>query len=289
MASGAWPILGHLLILGGSPTPHKTLGAMANKYGPLFTIKLGTKHALVLSNWEMAKECYTTNDLIVSSRSKLVAIEHIAYNQASFGFAPYGPYWREMRKIVTMFLSNRRLELLSHVRATEVEASIKELFHVWSKNNESGGYVLVEMKQWFTKLVFNIVFQTMAGKRYFGNTAVVEEKEAEKFVKALRDFMHMLGVCTVADAVPVLRWMNLGVKAMKETAKELNIVIDEWLVEHTKKRALGEKSERDQDFMDMMLSVLDGAKIDGFDAATINKATTLCVSHGTLQHFCSDE
>lgn len=92
--------------------------------------------------------------IVVSSRSKLVAIEHIAYNQASFGFAPYGSYWREMRKIVTMFLSNRRMELLSHVRVKEVKTSIKELFHVCSrtKNNES----LVEMKEWFTKLVFNI-------------------------------------------------------------------------------------------------------------------------------------
>ena len=168
MASRAWPILGHLMLLGGSPTPHKTLAAMADKYGPLFTIKLGSKRALVLSNWKMAKECYTTNDAVVSSRSKLVAIEHVAYNQASFGFAPYGPYWREIRKIVTVFLSNRKTELLSRVRVSEIRSSVKELFHVWSEKKGSEECVVVEMKQWFTELVFNIVFQTMAGKRLFG-------------------------------------------------------------------------------------------------------------------------
>ncbi|KAK7381354.1 hypothetical protein VNO78_33988 [Psophocarpus tetragonolobus] len=283
MASGAWPILGHLMLLGRSATPHKTLGAMADKYGPLFIIKLGSKRALVLSNWKMAKECYTTNDIIVSSRSKLIAIEHVAYNQASFGFAPYGPYWRELRKIVTMFLSNRKTELLSYVRVTEVQNSIKGLYHVWSntKSNEYSGYVLVEMKQWFTELVFNIVFQTMTGKRLYGKTAVVSEKEAQNCVKALRDFMHMLGVCTVADAVPVLSWMNLGVKAMKETAKELDMILDEWLVEHRQKRASGKVIEsNDQDFMDTMLSVLDGATINGYDAGTINKATTLALILG---------
>ncbi|PNX76075.1 cytochrome p450 [Trifolium pratense] len=87
--------------------------------------------------------------------------------------------------------------------------------------------------------------------------------------------MHMLGVCTMADAVPILRWMKLGVKAMKETAKELDIVLDEWLVEHHKMKGLVEKVESDQDFMDMMISMLDGATINGFDADTINKATTL--------------
>jgi len=117
-----------------------------------------------------------------------------------------------------------------------------------------------------------------------GKSAVVSEKEAEKCVKALREFMHMLGVCTVADAVPVLRWMNLGVKAMKETAKELDVILDEWLVEHSKKREKGVESD-DQDFMDMMLSVLEGATIDGFDAPTINKATTLvCVLNITIVH-----
>ncbi|KAK7271714.1 hypothetical protein RJT34_27839 [Clitoria ternatea] len=286
MASGAWPILGHLMLLGGSPTPHKTLGAMADKYGPLFTIKLGTKRALVVSNWKIAKECYTTNDVVVSSRSELVAIQHIAYNQANFGFAPYGPFWRELRKIVTVFLSNRKMEhVLSHVRVTEVKTSLKELFKVWCNTAKDhheggGGYVLVEMKQWFTQLVFNIVFQTMAGKRYFGEAAMVSEEEGGKCVKALRDFMHMLGVCTMADAVPILRWMNFGVKAMKETAKELDVILDEWLVEHTQKRALGEKVDDHQDFMDMMLSVLEGATIDGFDAATINKATTLALILG---------
>lgn len=119
----------------------------------------------------------------------------------------------------------------------------------------------------------------MAGKRYFGETAVVKEKEAQNIVKALREFMHMLGVCTMADAVPILRWMKLGVKAMKETAKELDIVLDDWLVEHHKNKGLGEKVESDQDFMDMMISMLDGATIGGFDADTINKATTLVCTY----------
>ena len=123
--AGAWPLLGHLPLLSGSQQPHITLGAMADKYGPLFTIKLGASKTLILSNWEMAKECFTTNDMAVSSRPKSAAIENLTYNQAMFGFAPYGPYWRELRKIVTLeLLSNRRIEQLGHVRVSEVQASI---------------------------------------------------------------------------------------------------------------------------------------------------------------------
>ncbi|KAK7365111.1 hypothetical protein VNO80_13932 [Phaseolus coccineus] len=130
--AGAWPILGHLPLLSGSKTPHRTLGALADKYGPIFTIQLGSKKTLVINNWEIAKECFTTNDMAVSSRPKIVATELMGYNNAMFGFAPYGPYWRELRKITTLeILSPRRVEQLQHVRVSEVQNSIKELYNLW--------------------------------------------------------------------------------------------------------------------------------------------------------------
>ena len=101
--TSAWLVIGHLPLLGATQTPNITLGAMADKYGPLFIIKLGLHPALVLSNWEMAKECFTTNDLAVSSWPKLVAKKHLCYNYAMFGFAPHSPYWRELRKISNHF------------------------------------------------------------------------------------------------------------------------------------------------------------------------------------------
>lgn len=82
IVAGAWPILGHLPLLKASKAPHRTLGDLADKYGPLFTIKLGSKNALVLSNSEMAKECFTKFDVAISTRPKLVATEHLAYNGA---------------------------------------------------------------------------------------------------------------------------------------------------------------------------------------------------------------
>ncbi|KAB1220490.1 Cytochrome P450 82A3 [Morella rubra] len=136
-AGGAWPVIGHLHHLGGSQLPHTTLGKMADKYGPLFTIWLGVHRTMVVSSWEIAKECFTTNDKALANRPKALAIEVMGYNYAMFGFSPYGPYWRELRKIVTLeVLSNHRLEMLKHVRASEVSTSIKEIYQLWGKNNE---------------------------------------------------------------------------------------------------------------------------------------------------------
>ncbi|CAL0317239.1 unnamed protein product [Lupinus luteus] len=245
LVAGAWPILGHLPLLSNSKVSlHRKLGAIAENYGPIFTIKLGSKHVLVLSNWEMAKECFIKNDKVLSSRPNSIAVETLTYNQAMFNFAPYGSYWRELRKITTSeILSNRQVDLISHVFVSEIKASIKELFNVWSNKKNESEYVLVELKQWFTQITFNTI----------------------------------LRIVVVADVVPSLRWFDFGgyEKAMNENAKELDQILSEWLEEHHHNKALGEKVEQEKDFMDVMISMINGAKMDGFDADTIIKANTL--------------
>lgn len=66
-AGAAWPIIGHLhLLAGGSQLTHIILGGMADKYGPVFTLRLGVHRAVVVSSLEMAKELFTTTNLFSS-------------------------------------------------------------------------------------------------------------------------------------------------------------------------------------------------------------------------------
>lgn len=283
MVAGAWPILGHLPLLSKSEAKatHHFFGTMANKYGPIFTIKFGSAKAIIINNHEIAKECYTANDIIVSYRPNLVALEHMTYNHAMLGFAPYGSYWREMRKIVTVgFLSNHRIDLLSNVRVSEVVTSVKELYNCWKSGKDQNRYLLVELKKWFHELAFNTALRMVAGKRYFGESDV-DEIQAQRCLNALREYMRLISVFTVADAVPFLRWFDFGghEKAMKENFKELDCVVMEWLEEHKRKRALGEEVKGDEDFMDVMLSTIDGTTIHGFDSDTTTKATSMVCSY----------
>jgi len=285
IVQGAWPILGHLPLLRSSRSLYRTLGALADKYGPLFTIKLGSNCALVVSNWEMAKECFTKIDLAISTRPKGEAYKHMTYNGAFIGFAPNGSYWREIRKLATSeMLTNRRVEQQQHFHILEVRGWIKELFDIWfSKKNESSNYALVEMKQWFTQLSFNIVLPMLVGKRYFGATNVINEEEGQRCVKALKKLMHLLGVITMGDAIPLLKWFDFGghVKDMKATSKELDKILGDLLEEHRHKKSLGDKEvdRNHQNFMDVMLSFLDGTTIEGFDSDTIIKATVLVCTY----------
>ncbi|OIW17315.1 hypothetical protein TanjilG_22427 [Lupinus angustifolius] len=283
MVSGSWPILGHLPLLSGSKATHHILGAMADRYGPVFTIKLGSAPVLVVNNWESAKECFTTNDLTLSYRPSLLMTEHMTYNQGMFSFSPYGAYWRETRKIINSgFLSNNKVDLLSDIRVFEVKSSIQELFNLWLRKKDDSDFMLVEMKQWFRELALNVTFHMFAGKKYFGGDATNNDKESQKCIKTIREFLRLVGVYTVADAIPFLRWFDFGghEKAMKKTFKELDSVIGGWLEEHRKKKASDHDEKSNKDFIDVMLSMIDGSTIEGIDSDTVIKATTMTLVLG---------
>ncbi|KAG8384486.1 hypothetical protein BUALT_Bualt04G0122700 [Buddleja alternifolia] len=278
-AGGALPIIGHLHMFGSKQLVHKTLAAMADKYGPAFTIRLGSQENLVISNWEMAKECFTTHDKVFSDRPTKTATKILAYNFAMFGFAPYGSYWREMRKIVTLqLLSHRRIDMLRHIRASEVQTSLKELYDLWASREDKKNGLLVDMKKWFGDLTLNAAVRMVGGKRFVGAS---EETETRSQQRVMRDFVYYFGVFVISDAIPLLGWMDIQghEKTMRRIAKELDNLIGGWLEEHKRKKKISGEGREDQDFMDVMLNVLEDADFPGFDADTINKATCLVIAH----------
>lgn len=275
-AGGGWPIFGHLHLL--AKLPHITLGNLAEKYGPIFTIRLGGKRAVVVSSWKLAKQMFTTYDVAVSSRPKFLAANYLGYDYAMFGFSPYGAYWRELRKLTSVeLLSARRLELLKHVRVSEINTSINQLYKICEAGTNDGVSVTVEMKQWINDLSLNVVFRMVAGKRYFGaldDDDDNKKEESRKCQKVVRDFFYLLGIFIVADAIPCLRWLDIGgyEAKMKQTGEEMDRLVGDWLKEHRKIKKSG-----DLDFMDVMISLIDSAVLSDYDADTIIKST--CMVH----------
>ncbi|XP_030512762.2 cytochrome P450 CYP82D47-like [Rhodamnia argentea] len=278
-AGSAWPLMGHLHLLGGPTPPHIVLANMADKYGPIFTVKIGVHRALIVSNWQIAKQCLTVNDRAFTSRPKSISSEVMAYDDAMFGLAPCGPYWHHVRKIVMLeLLSNHRLELLKHVRESEVQASVNHLYKRYVENYDGAPKkVLVDMKQWFGDITLNVIFRMIVGKRY-------EDERDEKGREALRDFFDLAGRLVVSNAFPILRWLDLDgyEKKIRKTGQELDRVVQGWLNEHKSRRNTnkrrGNDKDSDQDFMDVLLSSADAAaELPAYDADTFVKATCMAL------------
>ncbi|XP_076939742.1 xanthotoxin 5-hydroxylase CYP82C4-like [Bidens hawaiensis] len=280
---GAWPIIGHLHLFGGDQLLHRTLGTIAEKYGPAFNIRLGTRRrAFVVSSWEVAKECLTVNDEALACRPKTAALKHMCYDNKVFGLGPYTPYWREMKKIsIEEFLSNRRIEKLKDVRLLEINSGLNELYKRWIQNSHRP--VVVELSNWLEQKLYNIIAIMVSGKRYFGDG--VSGDEAARFQKAISEFFRLSGVFVVSDVIPFLWWLDLHgyQEQMKKTAKDLDLVLGRWLNEHRQKRKLDLERNKNKnkddakDFIDVMLSLDDEGKLPNneIDSDTIIKSTCL--------------
>ncbi|CAL5387205.1 unnamed protein product [Camellia sinensis] len=229
---GAWPIVGHLHLLAGQTPLFRTLAAMADRHGPIFTIRVGFHQAIVVSSKETITECFTVNDRAFMSRPQTAALKYMGYNGASSALGPSDDYWRELRKVTTQhLLSNRHLESLKLVRALEVDLSIKELYLLSVKNVRTE--CKVKVSEWFRQVTLNLMLRVIAGKRYnFGDNE--RDKEARQFARTMDEFMYLAGVSECSDVIPGIEWLDLqgNVKAMKRNGKEMDYFMSMWLEEH---------------------------------------------------------
>ncbi|CAN0910888.1 Salviol synthase [Linum grandiflorum] len=122
---GPWklPIIGNLHQFVGDD-PHRRLKHLANKYGPdLMQIHLGELSFVVISSPEAAKQVMKTHDVAFASRANII------YDGCkNIGQAPYGEYWRQMRKIAVLeLLSTKRVASFRGIREEEVKGFVDRL------------------------------------------------------------------------------------------------------------------------------------------------------------------
>ncbi|KAJ1276450.1 hypothetical protein BS78_05G215500 [Paspalum vaginatum] len=124
----ALPVLGHLHLV-GFRSPHVSLRSIAEKHGgDLMLLRLGAMPALIVSSPRGAEAVLRMQDHVLVSRPPSVVAEVIMQGRHDIGFAPYGEYWRQARKLVTThLLSARRVRSFCHARMEEVSAVVARI------------------------------------------------------------------------------------------------------------------------------------------------------------------
>lgn len=92
-----WPVFGNLGIFVTCSHPHQELGRLSKQHGPLMSLRMGSKQALVVSSPEMAKQVLKTFEKEFADRPTITAKDALTYGDCTMGFSSYGPVWRTIR------------------------------------------------------------------------------------------------------------------------------------------------------------------------------------------------
>ncbi|XP_057819504.1 cytochrome P450 71AU50 [Cryptomeria japonica] len=242
-----WPLIGNLHLLGS--LPHKSLADLAKKYGPIMSLRLGSVPTIVASSPAMAKEFLKTHDLIFANRPPSAAAHYMAYQRRNMVFAPYGEYWRQIRKLCTIeLLTTKRTESFRWVREEEVSAMVRS---VWEKSNK--GMRCSELRKPISSLTLNIICRMFAGRTFSDH----ELGGGEWFLKMMDEIMHLGGVFVLGDYIPSLAFLDLGgfCRRMQAAHRIYDEFADKLIDEHVERRRA--KKSESLDIVDVLLDMAE--------------------------------
>ncbi|KAG2298318.1 hypothetical protein Bca52824_034790 [Brassica carinata] len=222
------PVIGNMLMM--DQLTHHGLAKLANRYGGLFHLRLGFRHVFAITSPDVAQQVLQVQDISFSNRPVTVAINYLTYDLADMAFAPYGPFWRQMRKVCVMKVFSRK-------RAES-----------WASVREEVNNMPVNVGELIFTLTRNITYRAAFGAAC--------ETEQDEFIRILQEFSKLFGAFNIADFIPFLGWFDLqGInKRLVKARNDLDGFIDEVIDEHMKKRETVYVDE-DTDMVDDLLAL----------------------------------
>ncbi|MFQ6644746.1 hypothetical protein Gotur_019647 [Gossypium turneri] len=249
-----WPIIGNLNLVGS--LPHQSIHALSRKYGPIMQLKFGSFPVVVASSVEMAKAVLKTNDVIFTDRPKTAAGKYTTYNYSDITWSPYGPYWRQARKIcLTELFNAKRLESYQYIRREEMNLFLKRLY-------ESSGTQIV-LKDHLSSLSLNVISRMVFGKKYTEGSGENEIVTPNEFKEMLDELFLLNGVLDIGDSIPWLRFLDLQgyIKRMKALSKKFDRFLEHVLDEHNARRE-GAEDYVAKDMVDVLLQLSEDPNLE---------------------------
>ncbi|XP_065873169.1 cytochrome P450 71AU50-like [Euphorbia lathyris] len=238
------PVFGCLHLLG--KFPHRALHKLAKTYGPIMHLRLGLVSTIVVSSPQAAESFLKTHDIAFASRPPHSAAKYISYEQKNLTFAPYGAYWRNVRKMCTLeLLSNLKINSFKCMRKEEVNLLIDYI-----KAAACEG-VAVDLSAKVASLNAGMSCRMVFGKKYLD-----KEIDERGFKAVIQEGMELAATPNLGDYIPQIAALDLqGLnKQMKALSKVFDNFFEKIIDEHIQFK---DDNNRTKDFVDVMLEFME--------------------------------
>ncbi|KAL3499405.1 hypothetical protein ACH5RR_038498 [Cinchona calisaya] len=270
-----WPIIGNIFDLAGGKMLHITLCNLAQKYGPLVSLKLGTQYLVIGSSPSAAMEILKIHDKILSAHRvpSAAPATQAELNQASiFWTESCNDRWKFIRTVLrNEMLSGKVLESHANLREKKI---MEMVVHLRANEGQE-----VKVKEVVYATVFNMMSNILLSRDLLGFQD--DELADGGLVKGLlKRLTEIVSAPNVSDFYPVLSILDLqGLrKKSKELAHRVQAIWDPIIEEKRKGVA---DSLRSQDFVDSLISngytngQINQLLMELFNAGTDTSTTTI--------------
>ncbi|XP_039166570.1 flavonoid 3'-monooxygenase-like [Eucalyptus grandis] len=191
------PFFGYLPFLGTNL--HRKFAELAETYGPIYKLRLGSKLYVVVNSPSLAKEIVRDQDMTFANRDPNIAAAIASYGVRDIAFSSQGLYWRNLRKLfVRQLMSNMSLDACYGLRRQEVRKALSDLYRKPGVPVDIGELALL--------ILVNMVMGMLWGGTLQGEKG---EAVASEFREVVAKLMVLLGSPNVSDFFPALAWLDL--------------------------------------------------------------------------------
>jgi cytochrome P450 len=205
---------------------------------------------VVVSSAAAAEEVMRARDLAFANRPASAMAERLLYGR-DVAFAPYGEYWRMVRRVcVVHLLSARRVGSFRRVREQEAAALVARVAR------DSAGGAAVGLSDLLTEYANAVVSRAAFGDES-ARGLLDEFDSGRRHRKVLTDFQKLLGTTPVGEVLPWLGWVDAvtGLEGkIRRTFEGLDGLLEKVIDDHRRRPRSGEDGG-DRDFVDVLLDV----------------------------------
>lgn len=242
---GPWrlPLLGNLhQLIGSGSLPHHALKTLAQKHGPLMYIKLGDLPTVIVSSPGIAKEIMKTKDVAFANRAELMIAKIVLYNSSDIASAPYGEYWRTMRKLCV-------LEFLNHNKVRSFHCLMEdEVVGVMGSIRFSDQGLPVNLTEKILSMECGIICRATVGRAC---------DDQESLVGIIKEAVSIAGVFNFADVFPSMKFLHFlsagSVRRLEKMHQRIDCILEDIIRQHEEKGATRSEPMEEEDILDIFL------------------------------------
>lgn len=241
------PLIGHLHHLLSLAGLYSSLHRVAVQYGHLVYLRLGSSTLVLVSSASVATQICKAQDVYFACRPKFSYADKILYGEFSFINAPYGEYWRFLKKLcVNELLGARQVDRSKSIRSQEILKFLKRVIGCAERSE------VIDVRVEMVKLTNNVLCRmAMSTSTEMG----MGMDQAEEMRDILKQSFELAGKLYVGEMLGPFKRLILWMYGNK--VSNLTKRFDQLLEKILKDHEHASESDGDHVFKDLMDIMLD--------------------------------